>query len=301
MISKNKPVKLNGKKVFPVWSGSRLSKLYDRFHDSHPVGEVWETSIEDGYEATVLHSDGEITFTEYLNELGAPNPPLIKLLDSATPLSIQVHPDEDSARKFCGVSKNEMWYILSAEADSSILYGIKSCVENGAIDTAIDDGSIDKIMNRVQVKAGDVYMLPSGMLHSLGGGITVLEVQNKAGTTYRVKDICSNRDVHKVQAKGSYKNYSKADAEAFLVDSTIDDHLPIPGKIIARNKDFSVTIYKTEENSSIVHTQIAGVYMFCENGSGEVDGVSFATGESLYLPSPEEIRLAKNSSLIFVI
>lgn len=301
MFTNIKPVKLDGKKVFPVWSGNQLSKMYERFHDSPPVGEVWETSVEPEYEATVIISDNEILFSDYLKELNMSHPPLVKLLDAKDPLSIQVHPDEDAAKRFGSTSKSEMWYILSAEPDSSILYGIKPDIDNNAINNAIDDGSIDRIMNRILVNPGDVFMLPPGILHSLGGGITVLEVQNKVGTTYRVKDICSDREVHKEEAKGSYKNYSVDQAKEFLITSTATTDLPIPGEIIADNTDFSVTRYVAGNHQDVVNTKIEGVYLFCENGHGETDGVKFKAGDSLYLPSPERIILAKNSSVIFVI
>jgi len=295
------PVKLIGKIQTPIWSGSKLSSMYGCYRGISPVGEAWLTSAVAGNESTVI-ADGEtINFNDYLNKYDLTLPPLIKILDASSPLSIQVHPDEKSADILGGTSKSEMWYVLAAEPGSYILYGIKPGITDNEARQAIIDGSIEKIMNCIPVQAGDVFMIPPGLIHSLGAGITVLEVQNNHGTTYRVKDICGSRETHTNEALSSFKNYSAEDARTFLKTSVTGSVLTIPGEVIAYNKEFMVTRCVTHSTKHSVYTDTAGVTLFCERGTGFAGDVRFTAGDSLYLPCPDKINLSENSAVIFAI
>lgn len=299
----NPPVKLKGKHVSPIWSGDKLSRIYSAFSGCGKIGESWETSIVTGSEAYITNckytNNDTVAFPEYLENIGRPVPPLVKLLDSEKPLSIQVHPDEKSAVKLGGISKSEIWYILDSEPGSYIYYGTKPEIEEKQIEDVIRNGQIEELLNRIYVKPGDVYMIPPGMIHSLGGGITVLEVQNRSGTTYRVKDIAGTRETHINESLESIKLYSLS--EAMSLAFTTKPRFKICDNIIASTDDFTVFRY-TSDASEEIKTICNGIYMFCVCGGGNSHDIYFDSGDSLYFPDKDSsIKLKANSTVIFVI
>ncbi|MCL2330780.1 MAG: hypothetical protein FWC56_05710, partial [Phycisphaerae bacterium] len=118
-------------------------------------------------------------------------PLLIKFLDAADSLSVQVHPTEAVARRLGGNVrvKHEAWYILTANPGSYIYHGLELGVTAAAFRQAMLTGQIDGILRRVPVRAGECYYLPSGTAHALGAGVLVAEVQTPSDITYRTYDF----------------------------------------------------------------------------------------------------------------
>jgi mannose-6-phosphate isomerase len=122
---------------------------------------------------------------------------LLKLLFTTQALSIQVHPDDVFARSL-GLprGKTEAWYILSADADSKGGVGLTCPVSADELRAAIDDGSIEKLVNWLPVKAGDVISVPAGTIHAIGAGIVLAEVQQASDATFRLFDYDRGRELH---------------------------------------------------------------------------------------------------------
>lgn len=115
---------------------------------------------------------------------------LVKVIDANTALSVQVHPDDSYAQTNEGEEngKNEMWYILEA-ADGAFLYcGFNQKTDRETIKKAALDGSIEKYLNKIFVKPGDLIKIPSGTVHAIGAGIKLLEIQQNSNLTYRLYD-----------------------------------------------------------------------------------------------------------------
>jgi mannose-6-phosphate isomerase len=116
-------------------------------------------------------------------------PILIKLLDSEQDLSVQVHPDNDYALRVEGeYGKTEFWYVVDCEPGASLIYGLNREVTRDELRQRIEDKTLLEVCNRVPVKPGDAFLIEAGTLHSIGGGITVAEIQQNSNTTYRVYD-----------------------------------------------------------------------------------------------------------------
>jgi len=116
-------------------------------------------------------------------------PLLIKFLDAAQDLSVQVHPDEAYCRNHPGAHlKSEAWYILHAEPGAKIYKGVKAGVTKEAFRAALQTGQVAPLLNAIPVRAGDCHYLPSGTVHALGAGLLVAEVQTPSDTTFRVFD-----------------------------------------------------------------------------------------------------------------
>lgn len=116
-------------------------------------------------------------------------PLLIKLLDCNDDLSVQVHPTDDYDQLPAGeLGKTEMWYILSAQPNAKIIYGLKEDVSRDLLAQAIADGNIMDSLQEVSVKAGDAFYIPAGTVHALCSGVVVAEIQQNSDTTYRLYD-----------------------------------------------------------------------------------------------------------------
>jgi mannose-6-phosphate isomerase len=126
---------------------------------------------------------------------------LLKLLFTSEPLSIQVHPDDAFARSI-GLpnGKTEAWYILSATPDARIATGLKRCLTPQGLRASIRDGSIaDLVQWRPAVK-GDIIFVPAGMIHAIGAGIVLAEIQQRSDTTFRLFDYRRHRVLHEDRA-----------------------------------------------------------------------------------------------------
>jgi mannose-6-phosphate isomerase len=116
-------------------------------------------------------------------------PLLVKLLDCNDDLSVQVHPDDHYAGLPEGeLGKTEMWYVLNAEPDASIIYGLKPGIGRDELAKAVKDNRIMDCLERVPVEAGDTFYIPAGTVHALCAGVVVAEIQQNSDTTYRLYD-----------------------------------------------------------------------------------------------------------------
>jgi mannose-6-phosphate isomerase len=178
-----------------VWGGQRLKAA------DPPVGEAWiafeESRVRAGAQAgesvaELAAAHGAQLLGESVAALhGARFPLLAKLLDCADWLSVQVHPDDEQAARLVGPGasgKTEAWHILEAEAGASILAGVREGTTRAELERAIRGGRVVEACRRVEVRAGETYLLPARTLHALGPGLLLYEVQQSSDTTYRVYD-----------------------------------------------------------------------------------------------------------------
>jgi mannose-6-phosphate isomerase len=135
--------------------------------------------------------DPELVGTDVARRFGARLPLLAKLLDCADWLSVQVHPNDEEAKRMVGPGepgKTEAWYFLDVEPGAQIMLGVKPGVSQGRLTDAIRHGHIREVAARVDVRAGETVVVPAGTLHALGPGLLVYEIQEASDTTYRVYD-----------------------------------------------------------------------------------------------------------------
>jgi mannose-6-phosphate isomerase len=178
-----------------VWGGQRLRA------ENPPIGEAWiaygPSRIAAGPLAGRTLDDLSAEYGPALvgravaERFGTRFPLLIKLLDSADWLSVQVHPDDEQAGRMVGpgeFGKTEAWYFLAAEPGARSLIGVKPGVGSGELAGAIRESRILEVAESVSVAAGAALLIPAGTLHALGPGIFLYEVQQASDTTYRVYD-----------------------------------------------------------------------------------------------------------------
>jgi len=186
-----------------VWGGNQLRPYKGLEPSEEPIGESWEVSavpssisvIANGAYAgedliSVIEKDpamilGEAVNAKYDGEL----PLLVKFIDAKQDLSIQVHPNDEMAMREHGKKgKSEMWYIIKADEGARIYAGFKKQITPEEYRQRVADGTIVEVLADHQVKPGDVFYLPAGRVHSIGGGIMLAEVQQTSDLTYRIFD-----------------------------------------------------------------------------------------------------------------
>lgn len=224
------PIFLKGETKNYIWGGTKLKKLFGKASVSENIAESWELSCNEAGISTVISgSDRGLSLTEYIEKYGAENVlgrecmrtesvPLIKLIDAKEPLSVQVHPDDDYARKKgykCG--KSEMWYIIDAEEGAELILGMNECMTAEKFRQHIENGTVESVLRHVPVKKGDVFFIPAGTLHAIGKGILIAEVQQNSDITYRVYDY----DRKDAQGKPRELHIEDAIAAARLVPAEL--------------------------------------------------------------------------------
>lgn len=182
-----------------IWGGDRIPALFHRQLPPGIYAESWELS--DRHEGMGIVANGNFKgatldslIARFGRDLlgygvhGSHLPLLVKLIDSRERLSIQVHPDNESAARGHGEAKTEAWHILAAQPGAKVFAGLKQGVDRSAFIQAMKAGRIETCLNAVPVRAGDTIFIPGGRVHAIGEGLLILEVQQNSNTTYRVDD-----------------------------------------------------------------------------------------------------------------
>ena len=147
-------------------------------------------------------------------------PLLVKFIDAADDLSIQVHPDNEYAARVEGDSgKTEMWYIIDAPPGAEIIYGLRKGCTKEDLKKALEAGAPREALNYVKVKPGDSFFIPAGLVHAIGRGIFIAEIQQNCDLTYRVYDYGrldlsgKPRELHTKKAFDVIRTFSREDIE----------------------------------------------------------------------------------------
>lgn len=182
-----------------IWGGARLGNPVNGM----PIGESWLFSPLLGQETLVTngpfrgesisqlaeHFGADLLGNRIYAQYGPTFPLLLKILDTAATLSIQLHPDEASARSAglaCG--KREVWYVLPEGEGASMLLGLREELSVPQLAESVENHSIGGLLNAVRAEAGRCYEVPAGTIHALDAGNFVLELQQPSDITYRLYD-----------------------------------------------------------------------------------------------------------------
>ena len=183
-----------------LWGGKRLIDDWGKTPGTETLAESWELASHPDGESVIL--DGELSglsLSEAVKnhpEIVSPKfraneifPLMVKLIDAKQPLSVQVHPFNDYARRVeNSKGKTEAWYILAHEEGAYIYLGFRKNVSRREFERAITDNTLLELLRKVEVRTGDLYFIPAGTIHAIGAGITVVEIQENSNITYRVYD-----------------------------------------------------------------------------------------------------------------
>jgi mannose-6-phosphate isomerase len=182
-----------------LWGGNRIAQSYGRTGTPEICAESWEISAHpDGMSVVSNGALARRTLADLARDHGAALlgtrsetaifPLLIKIIDAAKVLSVQVHPDNENAAKYGGEPKTEMWYVLDAVSDASLIMGLQPGTDAARCRQAIDAGELEGLLSWQEAKPADAFFIPGGRVHALGSDCLILEVQQNSNTTYRLFD-----------------------------------------------------------------------------------------------------------------
>lgn len=182
-----------------IWGGEKIKESYDRANTPTPCAESWEVSAHPDGMSVV--ENGEFkgkSLRELCVEFGQEImgsycdtkefPILIKIIDSKSTLSVQVHPNDEDAERYGGEAKTEMWYILGCEDEAKIYAGLKQGTGPRIFKDALHDKKVEELLNVVKATRDKALFVPGGLVHAIGEGCLIYEVQQNSNTTYRVYD-----------------------------------------------------------------------------------------------------------------
>ena len=187
-----------------IWGGTKLKTVLNKPIISGITGESWELSTVEGDVSVVsngflkenslndlINLDPEaILGTDVYKRFGKQFPLLFKYLDAREDLSIQVHPNDELAKKrHNSFGKTEMWYVLQADEDARIIVGFKKQSNAAEYLENLKNKTLLSILEDVKVKSGDVFFLETGTVHAIGAGLVVAEIQQTSDITYRLYDF----------------------------------------------------------------------------------------------------------------
>lgn len=180
-----------------IWGGRKLKTIFNYNIPDGKVGEAWvisgykedaSTVINGQFKGQSLRQVYQENPTLFGNPESKEFPLLVKFLDANDNLSVQVHPNDEFARKVENDSgKTESWYVLQADPGSYLIYG-HTAKTRAELAEMIEKGEWDKLLRKVPVKTGDFFYVPSGTIHALTKGILVIETQQSSDVTYRLYD-----------------------------------------------------------------------------------------------------------------
>lgn len=184
-----------------LWGGTRLNDDFSKNLGLNPLAESWEcvtmpdcsNIIASGYYSGKLLRDVVLENPEMLGtnqRITEGVPVLIKFIDAKGNLSVQVHPDDDYARihENGSLGKTEMWYVVEASKDAQLIYGFLHDMKKETVRNSLKNNTIEKYLQKIPVKKGDVFFIPAGQVHAIGAGCLIAEVQESSNVTYRLYD-----------------------------------------------------------------------------------------------------------------
>ena len=293
-----------------IWGGNKIVAFKHIQSDMENVGESWEVSGVPGDES--VFANGECkgkTLNEVLAEMkqklvGEENykrfgdrfPLLIKFIDARQDLSIQVHPDDETAhRQGKAMGKTEMWYVMDSDEDASLKVGLKKKITPEEYARMVEDDTICDALGNYKVKSGDCFFIPAGRIHAICSGSFIAEIQQTSDVTYRIYDY------KRKDKNGNYRElHTKEAAEAIdytVLDDYRTEYTPVKNEAtqLVSCPLFTTAVYDLTEPMTLDYSELDSfVILIALKGEGSIltssgNSYSFREGESILLPATTEM------------
>ena len=301
-----------------IWGGSDICPFKGITPVENGVGESWELSHVEGNYSIVdngelegksldelIRSYGkELLGEKVMERFGTTFPLLIKFIDARDNLSIQVHPDDELAKKrHNSFGKTEMWYVIKAEKGAGLYSGFSEQIDAEEYVKRVENNTIMDVLQRYDVNEGDVFFLPAGRVHAIGAGCFIAEIQQTSNITYRIYDYNrkdangKTRELHTDLAREAI-NYEVLDDYRTKYEPLKDE----PVELVACPY-FTTSLYDMTEEISCDYSELDSFVIFiCMEGSckmvdNEGNELTVNAGESILLPATtQDITITPESA-----
>lgn len=296
-----------------IWGGNKIIPFKHIDSNMQNVGESWEISGVKDNETIV--SEGELkgkslnTLVCELREklVGKDNykrfgnefPLLVKFIDASQPLSIQVHPNDETAkRQGKNHGKTEMWYVMKSDDGASLFSGLKKEITPQEYKAMVENNTICDAIAQYNVKEDDCFFLPAGRIHAIGTGCFLTEIQQTSDITYRIYD-------YKRKDKNGNERELHTEAAAESIDYTVEHDYRTQyspkknqGTQLVSCQYFNTAVYDIDEPMTLDYSELDSfVILIVIKGEGTLtdengDTTSFKAGETILLPATaNEVRI----------
>lgn len=288
-----------------IWGGQKIKTyLHKDFGDLSNCGETWEISgvksdvsvvaggaLEGESLANLLEQyKDELVGKKVYDHFGNIFPLLVKFIDANDDLSIQVHPDDELAKKrHNSFGKTEMWYVIETDPSSTLIAGFNQELDEQTYLDKLNSGHIMDILNKENVAAGDVFFLPAGRVHTIGKGLLIAEIQQTSDITYRIYDFDrvddkgNKRELHTQEALAAidYKHYPEYKTKYQPAKDETVKLVSCP-YFTTNLLDFDKSTSKdySSLDSFVIHVCVEGAYNVTYNG----ETYPVKMGECILLP-----------------
>jgi len=287
-----------------IWGGEKLAYKSNEHEES--IGESWEISaVEDNISVVsngiLADNDLQELIEVYMGDLvgdhiyekfGIEFPLLIKYIDANDDLSIQVHPDDETAKeRHNAYGKTEMWYMVDAEKDASLVLGFNREIDKASYLQALHQNKLMDLLNVQKVKKGESFFIPAGLVHAIGKGCFIAEIQQTSDITYRIYDY-NRKDAHRNTRK------LHTDLATDVIDYSYHprhkvNYTPQDNQSVQLVKcpyfTTNLLVFDRDIEKEYVHLDSFVIYM-CLQGkftitTGECDPVVVSKGETVLVPA----------------
>lgn len=305
-----------------IWGARKLETLFGkRLPANLPVGESWELSGVEGDVSVVANGAlkgnsldelveiymGELVGDAVFEKFGNEFPLLIKLIDAADNLSIQVHPDDRLAAERHGAfGKTEMWYVMDNEPGAFLYLGFNQTVTKEKYLKHLQEDRLEELLNRYTVSKGDTFFIPAGAIHAIGKGLLVAEIQQTSDVTYRVYDfnrVDSNGNARELHTDLALDAINYAERHDYAVTKQAVDNkaigiqsCPYFASSLTRVTNASLSRDYALTDSFIIYICVEGsIQIKCDNGTQE----TIKCGETVLIPAiVDEVTLSGNGTIL---
>lgn len=308
-----RPLKFEPQLKQTLWGGDKIIPFKKINSTLTQVGESWEISGVEGSETVVKDGPhkgkklnelvrelkenlvGRSNYQEYGDEF----PLLIKFIDAKRDLSIQVHPDEETAHQQGKEhGKTEMWYIMDSDPEAKLRVGLKKDITPNEYKQMVENDTITDVIEEFPVKEGDCFFIPAGRIHSIEAGCMLAEIQQSADITYRIYDF-KRKDKNGEYRQLHTKEASEAiDYQVYANYKTTYVPLQNQGVELVRCLYFSTAVYDLTESMVLDYSELDSFVIFVGlSGKGHItddegNEMDFCGGETLLIPATtQSIRI----------
>ena len=292
-----------------IWGGNKIVAFKHIQSDMENVGESWEISGVPGDEPIVANGEykgknlndvlaemkEKLVGEENYKRFGDRFPLLIKFIDARQDLSIQVHPDDETAhRQGKAMGKTEMWYVMDSDEDASLKVGLKKKITPEEYARMVEDDTICDALGNYKVKSGDCFFIPAGRIHAICSGSFIAEIQQTSDVTYRIYDY------KRKDKNGNFRElHTKEAAEAIdytVLDDYRTEYTPVKNEAtqLVSCPLFTTAVYDLTEPMTLDYSELDSfVILIALKGEGSIltasgETYSFREGESILLPATTE-------------